>query len=258
MSMNHPFMVVVTIASAYHIHIKPKEAVHMTSDKQISKSGLVKAALVKYGSVFVIVGILLFIPAGTLSFWNAWLYLASLFIPMLFVGVYLFRRDPELLAKRMKSNEREKAQKLVIILSLAAFFPAYILPGLDFRFGWSHIPLPAVIAACLVMLAGYTLFVAVLMQNSFASRVVEVQEGQKIIDTGVYHLVRHPMYLASIILFLSSPIVLGSWFALIPMLIYPVTLVMRIKNEEKVLASGLPGYGDYMKKVKYRLIPYIW
>lgn len=230
----------------------------MTEEKQISKNMLIRAALIKYGLAFFIVGILLFVPAGSLSYWNAWLYLASLFIPMMSVGVYLFIRDPELLAKRMKSHEREKTQKLVVIVSLAAFFPAYILPGLDFRFGWTAVPLPVVLAACAVLLSGYALFVAVMIQNSYASRVVEVQAGQKIIDTGVYKLVRHPMYLAATILFLASPIVLGSYFALIPMLIYPVMLTVRINNEEKVLIAGLPGYKDYMKKVKYRLIPFIW
>jgi protein-S-isoprenylcysteine O-methyltransferase Ste14 len=205
-----------------------------------------------------VLGLVLFVPAGTLSYWNAWLYLAALLLPMLFTLVYLYRNDPALLRKRLTMREKEREQKTYVALSLIFFLAAFVLPGLDFRFGWSRVPPWLVFAAVVVMEAGYTMFVAVMRQNSYASRVIEIQEGQKLIDSGMYSVVRHPLYLAATLLYAASPLILGSWFALIPMAALPVLLGYRIVNEEKVLRAGLAGYEEYMERVRYRLVPFLW
>lgn len=230
----------------------------MATESQMSRTRLLKSAAVKYGSALVIVGVLLFVPAGSVRYWNAWLYIASLFVPILLVGTYLYVKDTSLLEKRLKGNEKEQEQKLYVALSFGVFLIAFTMPGLDYRFKWSPVPLQVVAVAWAFMLIGYGLFVAVLVQNSYASRVVEIQEEQKLIDTGLYSVVRHPMYLASTILFLATPLVLGSYYSLIPMLFYPVMLAFRIKNEERVLKTGLKGYEEYARKVRYRMIPYVW
>jgi len=222
------------------------------------KKGLLKSAFTKYILALLIVGLLLFISAGSIKYWNAWLYLLSLAVPMFSVGLYLYVKDPGLLKKRLKTNEREKKQKIYVFFAIIIIFAAYGLPGLDYRFGWSAVPVGLVFTAVAITLIGYFLFVLVLLQNSYASRIVEVQEKQKVIETGVYSVIRHPMYSASILLFLSAPIVLGSYYSIVPMLIYPLILVFRIKNEEAVLMKGLDGYTKYMTKVKYRLIPFVW
>lgn len=206
----------------------------------------------------VLVGLLIFIPAGSLKFWNGWLFIGALFIPMLGVMIYLLIRDPDLLAKRMKTKEKEKTQKRYLFFSIIVSLIIFIVPGLDFRYGWSDVPLPVVLISTLIMVAGYLMFFTVMRQNTFASRVIEIQDEQKLIDTGLYSLVRHPMYSGAIVLFGFSPLVLGSFYALIPMIFIPLLLVIRIKNEEKVLLEGLKGYDEYMKKVKYRIIPLIW
>lgn len=219
---------------------------------------LLAKALRMYLSALAVVGLILFLPAGSLKFWNAWLYLAVLFGAMFFVLIYLISNDPALLEKRLKTKEPEKQQKWYLATSWTAFLLIFILPGLDFRFHWSDVPVWLVILSTALVLAGYSMFFLVMKQNSYASRVVEIQEEQRLIDTGLYSVVRHPMYLAATIIFLFTPLVLGSFYAVIPALLIPFFLAWRISNEEKVLLQGLKGYDDYMKKVKYRLVPFVW
>ncbi len=209
-----------------------------------------------FGLAFIIA--LIFIPAGTLRYYNGWLFLAGLFIPMAIILIYLIRKDPELLEKRINLREKEQEQKKYVKLSILLYIAAYIIPGLDFRFGWSHVEDWIVWVSLLVMISGYGMFVAVMLQNRYASRVIEIQHGQKLIDSGLYSVVRHPMYLAATILYMSSSLVLGSYYTLIPMSILPFLLGYRIVNEEKVLAGGLPGYEEYLKKVRYRMVPLVW
>jgi protein-S-isoprenylcysteine O-methyltransferase Ste14 len=178
--------------------------------------------------------------------------------PMIFTLVHLYRNDPAFLEKRMRTKEKEGTQRKYVILSLPLYIIALLIPGLDYRFGWSRAPLWLSLAALAATIGGYLMFVRVMNQNRYASRVVEIQEGQKLIDTGLYSVVRHPMYLAMIVLYLSASLVLGSYYSLIPMAIFLSTLVIRITNEEKVLLAGLPGYADYTKRVRYRLIPLVW
>ncbi|HSH19319.1 MAG TPA: isoprenylcysteine carboxylmethyltransferase family protein [Draconibacterium sp.] len=206
----------------------------------------------------VFIGVLLFVPAGTLKFSNGWLFIAGLMVPMIFTLVFLYIKNPELLVKRMNMNEKEDVQKKYIKFSFFIYITAYTIPGLDYRFQWSNVPNWLVIIAFIIMIGGYFMFVAVMIQNRYASRIIEIQNKQKLIDTGLYSVVRHPMYLAVIILFPASSLVLDSYFALIPMSLLPFLLALRIKNEEQVLLQGLPGYKAYMEKVKYRLIPLIW
>jgi protein-S-isoprenylcysteine O-methyltransferase Ste14 len=219
---------------------------------------LLLKTLIRYLLSVAFVGGMLFLPAGTLNFRNGWIFLAALFIPMMFVVVWLYMKDPALLEKRMKTSEREKPQKLYVVLSIVVFTATFILPGFDYRYHWSEVPEWLVIISALGMFCGYLMFFAVMRQNSYASRVIEIQEEQRLIDTGLYGVVRHPMYSAATVMFVFAPLVLGSWFAMIPAAFIPVLLVIRILNEEKVLLEGLKGYGDYKNKVKFRLIPYIW
>ncbi len=219
---------------------------------------LIIRALAMYLFSLLFVVLVIFLPAGSLKFWNGWLFIGVLFTAMIFVLTWLLVKDPDLLAKRMKTKEKEKPQKAYVILSIIVFFITFIIPGLDYRFHWSDVPVPVVIVSTVIMMAGYVIFFAVMRQNTYASRVIEIQEGQKLIDTGLYSLVRHPMYLGGSILFVSAPVVLGSWYAFITALFIPILLIIRIMNEEKVLINGLKGYSEYTKKVKYRLIPYIW
>lgn len=214
--------------------------------------------LVRYLSAVLLMGAVLFLPAGTLRYWNAWVFLAALFLPMLGAFFFLFRNDPALLEKRMKTKEREKEQRVFVLISGLTLIAGFLLPGFDERFSWSSVPLWLVIPATAVMVGGYLLFMTVMKQNSYASRVVEVQEEQRVITTGVYSVVRHPMYLAATLIFVSAPLVLDSFWALIPLGLFSFLFVFRIKNEEEVLKKGLPGYEDYMRRVRYRLIPYIW
>jgi protein-S-isoprenylcysteine O-methyltransferase Ste14 len=215
-------------------------------------------AITRYILGLAVVSAMLFVPAGTLGFWNAWLYLGALFIPMLIVLVYLFIRDPSLLEKRLGAREREKVQKVYVFTSTLLFLTTYIVPGFDFRYGWSHVPQWLVAVSLVFMLTGYLLFFFVMRQNSYASRTIEIQQGQKVIDTGLYAFVRHPMYSAATLLYLSSTLVLGSFYALVPAVFLPVILAIRLLNEEKVLKKELPGYEEYLLKVKYRLIPFVW
>lgn len=200
-----------------------------------------------------------FLPAGTLRYWEAWVWLAVVFLPMLGTLVYLWNNDRALLERRMRIREQERAQSLFIKLSWIWFLITFLIPGFDHRFGWSDVPHALVIAGAVVVLLGYSMFFLVMRENSYASRVVEVEEGQKVIDTGPYALVRHPMYLAAIIMYGFTPLALGSYWALLPsLLIFPPLLVLRIVNEEHVLLRELPAYEAYVRKVKYRLIPGVW
>lgn len=215
-------------------------------------------ALTKYLAGLMLVGLLLFLPAGTLRYPGGWRFTALLFIPMLLLGIVLFLKAPDLLKKRLASKEKENAQKAVVGASLLMFVGGFVAAGLDFRFGWSAMPGWLSTAASVVLLLSYGLYAEVMRENAYLSRTVEVQEGQKLIDTGLYGLVRHPMYMATVLLFLSIPLVLGSWWAFAIFLIYPALLVGRIRNEETVLEAGLPGYTEYKQKVKFRMIPFIW
>lgn len=226
--------------------------------KEIGKGKLMIMAILRFLPLIMIIGIVLFITAGTMTYWNGWLFMGLILLPMISIFIYLLIKDPELLKKRLSSNEKEKTQKWVILISLILMLIAFILPGIDFRYNWSRIPLIIIIIASILFLFGYILFFIVLRQNSYASRVVEMQDKQKLIDTGLYSLVRHPMYLSIIIIYITIPLILGSFYALIPMLLYPIILNIRINNEEKMLEEGLDGYKEYKKKVKFKVIPYIW
>lgn len=215
-------------------------------------------AIIKFVSGIVIMALLLFLPAGTLGYWNGWLLLGILFIPMFVAGIILMIKNPSLLEKRLDAKEEQKEQKAVLALSGVIFLAAFIVAGLNFRFGWLILPNWAVIVAAIVFLAAYAMYAEVLRENAYLSRTVEVQENQKVIDTGLYGVVRHPMYSATLFLFLSMGIVLGCVFSFLILLFYIPIIALRIKNEEKVLEEGLEGYSEYKKRVKYRVIPYIW
>ncbi len=219
---------------------------------------LVLNALTKFTIGILLVGILLFLPAGSLAFKNAWLFIGLLFIPMLLLGIILLVKAPALLEKRLGAKETENTQKGVVATSGLLFIGGFIVAGLDYRFGWSHVPLWTVITASVILLISYALYAQVMRENAYLSRTVEVQQGQKVIDTGLYGIVRHPMYAVTLWLFLSIPVVLGSWWSLLCFLPYVAVITVRIQNEEKVLEQGLEGYTDYKKRVKYRLIPFIW
>ena len=206
----------------------------------------------------LITGAMLFLPAGTLAYRGAWLFIALLFTPILIMGVVLFIKNPELLRKRLEMKEREKEQRSVVALSGLLLVGSFIVAGLDHRFGWSHVSDTLVIVSSVVLLVGYALYAEVLRENVYLSRVVEVQAEQRVIDTGLYGIVRHPMYFAVTLLYLAIPLVLGSWWALLVMSPCVGLLAARIKNEEQVLRQGLLGYADYTKRVRYRMIPWIW
>lgn len=219
---------------------------------------LLLQAGIKFVLGLLLLGVLLFLPAGTFSFWNAWLLLALLFLPMLAVGLLLWLRAPALLEKRLKGHEPEKTQRAVVAGSAALFVAGFVTASLDFRFGWSRLPLWLVLVAGVVLAASYGLYAEVMRENAYLSRTVEVQAHQTVIDTGLYGIVRHPMYSATILLFLSVPIVLGSAVSLFVFLPFPLLIVKRIRNEEAVLERGLEGYAAYKTRVKYRLFPLIW
>ena len=219
---------------------------------------LLLKTLVAFLCGLLITGAVLFIPAGTLDYPGAWLFMALLFTPILIVGMVLMIKNPELLRKRLEMKEREREQKSVVALTGLLLVASFIVAGLDFRFGWSHVSNAIVIIASVVLFIGYALYAEVLRENVYLSRVVEVQEGQRVIDTGLYGIVRHPMYFAVTLLYLSIPLVLGSWWALMVISPCMVLLALRIKNEEQVLHKGLLGYTDYTKRVRYRMIPWVW
>ena len=219
---------------------------------------LLLRTLIAFLSGLLITGAMLFVPAGTLAYRGAWLFIALLFAPILVMGVVLMIKNPELLHKRLEMKEREKEQKGVVALSGLLLVASFIVAGLDYRLGWSHVSNIIVSIASVVLLVGYALYSEVLRENVYLSRVVEVQEGQRVIDTGLYGIVRHPMYFAVTLLYLAIPLVLGSWWALLVISPCVLLLAARIKNEEQVLHQGLPGYTDYTKRVRYRMIPWVW
>ena len=215
-------------------------------------------AITKFISGLFLVSILLFLPAGTLAFPQAWLLIAVLFLPMALAGAVMMRWSPDLLRKRLNMKEEQEEQKGVIFLSGLMFLAAFILAGLNYRYQWYVLPLWISSVAAAIFLMGYLLFAEVLRENAYLSRTVEVQEDQKVIDTGLYGIVRHPMYMSTLILFLAMPLILGSPFSFIIMLLYIPIIGVRMKNEEKVLEEGLEGYTEYKNRVRYRVIPFIW
>jgi protein-S-isoprenylcysteine O-methyltransferase Ste14 len=219
---------------------------------------LKRRVAVRYVLAFFLLAAMFFLPAGTLDYWQAWVYMAVLLLPMAWVLLHYLKKDPELLERRMRMREKERKQTAIILLSYPLFLAAFLLPGFDRRLGWSAVPWWLVIAADAGVLAAYLLFVRVMRENRFLSRVVEVVPGQKVICTGPYAMVRHPMYAAVMPLYLLSPLALGSFWALIPASLLPLIIVARIFNEEKVLSEELEGYRKYARRVKYRLIPKIW
>lgn len=232
---------------------------YLTMNKNSSKKGtLLFRTIINFLMGVVMVGVLLFAPAGTFLFWNAWLFLALLFVPMLIIGIYLWIKQPDLLAKRLSSKEKESEQKQVILMSAVVFVAGFVVAAVDFRFGWSQLPIWLVVVASVLLVISYGLYAEVMRENAYLSRTVEVQENQKVIDTGLYGIVRHPMYSATILLYLSIPLVLGSIYSFLLFLMFPFVIAKRISNEETVLEKGLDGYTSYKQRVKYKIIPFIW
>ena len=219
---------------------------------------LAQKALVRYLIGLGIVMLAVFLPAGTLLYRGGWRLILNLFLPMLLIGWLLLRRDPSLLQKRLESKEKQSVQQVVVVLSAVMFLVGFLVAGLDFRFGWFQLPRFISHIAAVIFLLGYLMYGEVLRENSFLSRSVRVQKGQKVIDTGLYRFMRHPMYTATILMFTMMPLMLGSLIALPVFLIYPALIVRRIGNEEHVLTEELPGYSEYKKKVRYKLFPRIW
>lgn len=222
------------------------------------KIKLLISTLIKYFMGLLLVAALLFVPAGTLNYSGGWLLIGLLFGPMLILGAVMLVKAPELLEKRLNTKEKEDAQKSVVALSALIFLVGFILSALDFRLGWFQLPKPIVIIGAVVLVVSYGLYAEVMRENAYLSRTIEIQKGQKVVDKGLYGIVRHPMYSVTITLFLSFPMVLGSGAGLIVFLVYPLLIVKRIKNEEKVLAEGLEGYTEYMRKVRWRIVPFVW
>ena len=212
----------------------------------------------KFIAGLLLVGLLLFLPAGTFAFPQAWLLIGILFVPMFIAGLVMMKRSPELLQKRLNVKEEQREQQVVIFLSGIMFLAAFIVAGLNHRFSWIVLPAWVSYAAAAVFLLAYALYAEVLRENVFLSRTIEVQENQKVIDTGLYGIVRHPMYLCTILLFLSMPLVLGSLISFVIMMAYIPIIAGRIRNEERVLENGLEGYRDYKRRVRYKVIPYLW
>lgn len=224
----------------------------------MSRSKLLMTVVGRLLAGVLMFALLFFLPAGTWLYWQAWLYIGVLITPMFFVIAYFMKKDPDLLERRMRMRERRTEQRKIINLSVLFFVLAYILPGFDIRFGWSKMPAWVSIVAAVVMFLSYMLVFRTMQVNSFLSRVIEVAENQKVIDTDVYGIVRHPMYVGMIVLYVISPVVLGSWWAVIPALAIIPVIVLRILDEEKALEKELPGYVEYKQKAKYRLIPFVW
>lgn len=219
---------------------------------------LLCSALIKVTLGIVLVGLLVFLPAGTLSYPLGWLFMGLLFVPMLIAGFVMLFKAPDLLKKRLDAKEKQADQKAVVAVSGLMFIGGFVVAGLDYRFGWSQMPLGVTLVASVLFLVAYGLYAQVLRENAYLSRTIKVEEGQKVVSTGLYGVVRHPMYAATILLFLMMPLVLGSWYAAIVFLIYPGLIVLRLKGEEKLLAKELADYEEYQKKVKYRLLPFVW
>ena len=215
-------------------------------------------ALAKFTCGLVMVALLIFLPAGTVNFAKGWLLMGLLFGPMLIAGFVMLFKSPEFLAKRLDVKEKQSTQKGVIAVSGLMFIAGFVVAGLDYRFGWSQMPAPVTVIASVLFLIAYALYAEVMRENAYLSRTIKVEEGQTVVDTGLYGIVRHPMYMASILLFLMMPIVLGSWYALIVFAVYQAVIVVRLKDEEELLTRELSGYAEYKKKVKYRILPFIW
>jgi protein-S-isoprenylcysteine O-methyltransferase Ste14 len=224
----------------------------------MAPTGLVRTVLGRLFGAALFLSAMLFLPAGTLRYWEAWVYLSMLFTTAATLIVHLLRTDPELLERRMRTREKEPEQRRFIALSAVCFFLMFLLPGLDHRYGWSSVPVPLVIVADALVLLGYGMFAWVLAENRYASRVIEVEPGQKVVSTGPYAHVRHPMYAAALMMYVATPLALGSFWAMVPALFLPLLMAMRIRNEEQVLSRALEGYPEYMKRVRYRLMPGVW
>lgn len=219
---------------------------------------LFSTALGKFVAGVVIIGLLLFAPAGTLAWWQGWLFMGILFVPMFVAGLVMMRKAPDLLRKRLDAKEEESEQRTVLALSALMFVAAFVVAGLGIRFGWIELPSWVTWVGVVIFLVSYALYAEVMRENAYLSRTIEVQEGQHVVDTGMYGIVRHPMYSVTLFLFLSMPLVLGSPFSFIIMLFYLPIIIKRIRNEEEVLAAGLEGYEEYMTRVKWRLVPHVW
>ena len=219
---------------------------------------LLAEALAKFTAGLLMVGVLIFLPAGTLAYMGGWLLVGLLFVPMLIAGFIMLAKSPEFLKKRLDAKEKQGTQKGVVAFSGLMFIAGFVVAGLDFRFGWSAVPTWVVITACVLFLVAYALYAEVMRENAYLSRTIKVEEGQQVVDTGLYGIVRHPMYAVTILLFLMIPLVLGSWYALIAFAFYPAIIIVRLKDEEELLTRELAGYAEYKQKVKYRIIPYIW
>lgn len=215
-------------------------------------------AITKFLIGALLVGALIFVPAGTIKFLNGWIFMGVLFVPMFIFGIYLMFKNPDLLKRRLNAKEKEGEQKTVIALSGLMFMAGFVIAGLNYRFAWVVLPNIVTIIASIVFVISYILYAEVLRENAYLLRTIEVEKGQKVVDTGMYGIVRHPMYIVTILLFLSIPLILGSIISFVIFLMYPFIIIKRIKNEEKVLERDLEGYIEYEKKVKYRLIPFIW
>lgn len=215
-------------------------------------------AILKFFLGIVLVGLLVFLPAGSFSYVNGWIFMGVLFVPMFLAGIVMMFKNPCLLEKRLDAKEKDSEQSLVVKLSGLMFLAGFVVAGLGYRFGWYMLPKAAVVIAAVLFIVAYALYAEVLRENTYLSRTVEVQENQKVIDTGLYGIVRHPMYSVTLLLFLTMPLILGSLYSFIIFLVYPFIIAKRIKNEEELLERELEGYKEYKQKVKYRLIPFVW
>jgi len=233
----------------------------MVKKSEISKketNKLLRKIISRFLFLPIFIGLFTLLPAGTFRYWQVYIYFAVLVVPMLFVLFYFLKNDPAFLERRMKAKEKEKEQKIIQFFFLFIFISGFIISGFDRRRHWSDIPIYVVIATDVIILSGYIMIFFVFKQNSYASRIIEIDKNQKVISTGLYGIVRHPMYLGILLMYVPTPIALGSYLGLIPMVTIPLVLVFRILNEEKVLREGLPGYKEYCQKTQYRLIPYLW
>lgn len=219
---------------------------------------LLAEALIKFTCGVILVGLLIFLPAGTLAYGNGWLLMGLLFGPMLIAGFVMFFKSPDFLAKRLDAKEKQKTQQGVVKLAGLMFIAGFVVAGLDFRFGWSRMPPAVTVCASVLFVLSYLLYAEVIRENAYLSRTIRVEEGQRVVDTGLYGIIRHPMYAVTILLFLSMPLVLGSWYGLIIFAVYPALIIVRLRDEEALLTRELPGYREYTRKVKYRLFPFIW
>ena len=215
-------------------------------------------ALTKFACGVLLVGLLIFLPAGTVGFSYGWLLMALLFVPMFIAGIVMLAKSPDFLKKRLDAKEKQATQKGVVAVSGLMFITGFVVAGLDYRFGWSRMPNWVTIVASVTFVLDYAMYAEVMRENAYLSRTIRVEEGQKVVDTGLYGVVRHPMYAVTIELFMMIPLILGSWWALMVFAVYPVTIVIRLKDEEALLTKELPGYAEYKEKVKWRLIPFIW